>query len=44
MYSNVDFDIVAMSRDEFRKVALKFEDGSGVKFHLENILEKLDCQ
>lgn len=41
MYSDVDWDTVAMNRDEFPKVAYRFDDGSGVKFHLENILEEV---
>lgn len=37
----VDWDTTAMSRPEFAKLTVKFEDGTSVKFHLKNIFEEI---
>jgi predicted metalloenzyme YecM len=40
-YPNVQFDQSAISRAEFPKVAIRFEDGLSAKFHTKNILEEV---
>lgn len=40
-YSSVNWDTAALNRPEFAKLSLRFEDGSGVKFHLRNIFEEI---
>ena len=37
-HAEVDWDISMIDREEFPKVAYKFKDGTGLKFHLINIL------
>ena len=37
----VDWDTTAMNRQEFAKLTVKFEDDTGVKFHLKNIFEEI---
>lgn len=40
-YPSVNWDTAALNRPEFAKLSLRFEDGSGVKFHLKNIFEEI---
>lgn len=39
-YPDIRWDLSAINRKEFPKVAIRFEDGTSVKFHLKSILEE----
>jgi predicted metalloenzyme YecM len=39
--TTVNWDTTAMTRPEFAKLTVKFEDGTSVKFHLKNIFEEI---
>jgi predicted metalloenzyme YecM len=40
-YPSVEWDTVAINREEFPKLTLKLEEGTSVKFHLKNIIEEI---
>lgn len=40
-YPEIDWDLKAIDRDEFAKVALRFENGTSVKFHAKNVFEEI---
>lgn len=41
IHSNIEFDQTAINRPEFKKVAIRFDDGLSAKFHLETVLEEI---
>lgn len=40
-YPEINWDLKAIDRDEFAKVALRFENGISIKFHTKNVFEEI---